>query len=205
MKKFLSFTVVVAALAMTCPRAFAQWDYNDHVIDNIVQQRIETRRMRERMEARRKGRSGKTKTTRARRKATKVARKVAAPLPHSNISILRDTYQDFHMNDRNGYVVTFQFAPTSSRRAPIIKTYRYAYLQSREQAQWDDLPPATYTVTASAVYQGKRYPVQMGTRNDHEDSDFGPSVQLVVKPAKDSYGTWMVQGFPDTLYLHVVE
>ena len=205
MKKYLSIVMVFVSLTLGCPRAFAQWDYNDHVIDNIVQQRIEARNMRKRMEARHKTKGGKTKTARTPRKATKVARKVTAPLPHGNISILRDTYQDFHMNDRNGYVVTFKFAPSTGEGAPIIKTYRYAYLQSREQAQWDDLPPATYTITAFAVYNGKRFPVQMGTRNSYEGSDFGPSVKVVVKPAKDSYGTLMVQSFPDTIYLHVVE
>lgn len=58
MKKYISTTVLALALAIITPEvAFGQWDYNSHVIDNIISSRIDRRRTAARMRARKSARS----------------------------------------------------------------------------------------------------------------------------------------------------
>lgn len=230
MKKYVLTTVCVLALAALCQiPAFAQ-TYGQDPTWNIIERRIDERKTRERIRARQaknkatKSKSAKAKSAKGKavsspagRKASGTAvkrpiaapKKVAASLPHLNIHIERDTFQDFHMQDGDGYVVTFSFAPKTANAKPLVRTYSYNYQKNNEVAAFKDLPPDTYTITAVAVYKGKKYPVHLGTTygtpTDPTGGNFAPSVQLVVKAAKDFYGHMAVQGFPDTLYSRVIE
>lgn len=223
MKKHVSIFVAaaLACAALYPTSAFAQWNYGQNSIYNSIESRIDARKTRARFRARQAKRPSTKKTSAALRQAKHKdlaitakrravpVKKAIAPLPHHDVSFHRDTFQDFHQDDMNGYVVTFTFAPTGGNVKPIAKTYHYSHLKYRHVAEYNDLPAATYTVTAVAVYNKRTYPVHLGTEqgtpSDPQGGNFASSVQLVVKPAKDNYGDIVVQGSPSTVYVRVIE
>lgn len=222
MKKYISAAFVALSWTLLCPMsAFAQWDYRQDSTWNSVEARIDARRTRDRIRARQgKGKKSSGRTARSRRgkrkASTKVVKRTATPvkkvvasLPHHDISIHHDTFQHFHLDDSNGYSVTFSFVPTGANAKPLTKTYNYNYMKHRHAAEYNDIPPATYTVKAVAVYNGKRYPVYLGSEEgsstNPQGGNFASSIQLVVKPAKDAYDDMVIQGFPSTIYTRVIE
>ena len=239
MKKYILALLAASSLALLCPMpTLAQWDYGQNSIYNSAEARADIRRTRERIRARQnKGKKPTAKKAKSAQKKSKAStqvvkraasakkvaasptksvkraptpvKKVVAPLPHHDISLPFDTFQDFHLDDINGYTVTFTFTPTSGSAKPITKTYNYNAMKYRYAAEYNDIPPATYTVKAVAVYQGKKHPVYLGSEegsstNPH-GGNFAPSIQLMVKPAKDAYGDMVIQGFPSTIYTRVIE
>jgi len=218
LKSSVSLATVTFSLLLCSFSAFAQWDYRQDAIDNIIESRIDRRKTQARIRARKRARTNRRKSSKsksAKRTATKpvskklVSKKATATLPHHAIAIHRDTYQDFHMDDINGYVVTFRFTPTGTNRKPIAKTYLYSHLKNRQAAEYNDLPIGIYTVQAGAVYRGKNYAVHLGTQEgtstEPTGGNFAPTLKLQVKTAKDAYDDLVVQGFPSIFYIRVIE
>ena len=207
MKKGVVLTLVLALLFSNA--ALAQWDYRQDSIYNGVEARIDIRKTRERIKARGAKSKPAKGSSKSRRATRKVVKKKVASFPHHDISFLRDSYQHFHLDDANGYVVNFQFTPTGGKGKPLFRTYNYNYLKHRHAAEWNDLPTATYLVKAVAEYEGRKYPVHFateeGTSTNPKGGNFASSLRLEVKPAKDGYGDTVIQGFPKTIYTRVVE
>lgn len=211
MKNFSPIAIAFCFALLSSTSAWAQWDYGQSSIDNGVEARIDARKTRDRIRARRGKSSKSTRTKRA--SSTKATKRTAAPIrvaktvPHHDISIHHDTFQDFHSDDVNGYNVSFSFVSANGKT--ISKVYNYSPLKYRHVAEYNDLPTGTYTLKAVATYGGKKLPVHLGTEQgsstNPKGGNFAPSIRLVVKPAKDSYGDTVVQGFPNTIYLRVVE
>ena len=211
MKKNVLLTSLVLGSAMFQGLALAQWDYGQDSIYNGVEARIDIRKTRARMKAKNKNSKRGSRSRRAGRKVARktVAQKKVATFPHHDISFLRDSYQHFHLDDANGYVVNFNLTPINGKGKPIYRTYNYSYLKHRHAAEYNDIPSATYVVKAVARYKGKKYPVHFateeGTSTNPKGGNFTSSLRLEVKPAKDGYGDTVIQGFPKTIYTRVVE
>ena len=59
MKKYISAAILALALVVITPEvAFGQWDYNDHIIDNMISSRMDRRRTAARIRARKSARAG---------------------------------------------------------------------------------------------------------------------------------------------------
>lgn len=181
--------------------AYGQWDYNQNAIDNIIDSRIDRRKTSERIRARKGGRraagTGKAGT---RNPAPAPNDSAAAPY----VSFLRDSYQNFHLDDASGYIVNFTFTGAGKT---ISKSYNYSYQNGL--AEFGGIPAGTYTVRAEAVYNGRKYPVYLGSRDgsttNPNGGDFAPAMKIQVKGEPDGYGATIMKTFPETLYTRVVE
>ncbi len=213
MKKFSVTTLIVVLTALFCGVASAQWDYGQHAIDNIIESRIDIRKTRARMKARKAGKAKTrvTSKTRNRKVAPSRSRLVSTPakkavvsLP-SNVSFYRDTYQNFHLDDSKGYLVNFVF--TAANGQVIRRTYNFTYYAS--VAEFHGIPAGKYKVTAQGLYGGKKYPVHLGSEDGTSTNplggNFAPSINIEVKPGKDQWGTKTLLTIPETLHVRVVE
>ena len=188
---------------------WAQWDYGQHSIDNMIEHRIDMRKTRARMEARRKGstksrrKNAKNTRARSRRISTSIRKKVVS-LP-SNVSFHRDSYQNFHLDDSKGYTVNFLFASASGK--VIRKSYNFTYYNSG--TDFKDIPIEKYKVTAQGVYGGKKYPVHLGSEDGDSmnplGGNFAPSIAIEVKAGKDQWGDATLLTLPSTLLVRVIE
>ena len=194
-----------------CPLAHAQWDYGQHAIDNMVESRIDIRKTRARMKAR-KGSASKSrkstrnsKSTRNRARSVSYSKPKAVPSLPSNVDFHRDTYQDFHLSDSKGYIVNFVF--TSSNGKVLRRDHNYTYYNSG--SEFKDIPVGKYKVTAQAAYGGKKYPVHLGSEdgdtNNPMGGNFAPSIGIEVKPGTDQWGTKVLLTTPETLLVRVIE
>jgi hypothetical protein len=203
MKKYIP--VSIFALILTFPvLAFGQWDYNQNAIDNIIDSRIDRRKTSKRIRARNgKGGTANQRKT-STRNGTSPVKNTVATTP--SVSFLRDSYQDFHLDDDNGYLVNFIFVSVESGKT-ISKSYNYSYY--RGLAEFSGIPAGVYTVKASALYNGKKFTVHLGSRDgsssNPDGGDFAPSIKIEVKAETDDYGTIKMKTFPETLYTRVIE
>lgn len=205
MKNCLCAAIFVCAFAVISPQAaFGQWDYNQSAIDNIIESRIDRRKTRERIKARKGGRTADKKKNAAGGNRTSSAKNTSAATP-PYVSFLRDSYQDFHLDDSRGYVVNFIFTSLSGKAIP--KSYNYSYHNGL--AEFGGIPAGVYTVKADAVYSGKKYAVHLGSRDgssaNPNGGDFAPSIKIQVTAAPDGYGLTLMKTFPETLYVRVTE
>lgn len=213
MKKFLVTTLIVVLTAPFSGVASAQWDYGQHAIDNIIESRIDARKTRARIKARKtgKGKTRVTSKTKSKKVASNRSRLISAPakkagvsLP-SNVSFYRDTYQNFHLDDSKGYVVNFLLTSTSGK--VMRRTHNFTYYNS--VAKFGDIPAGKYQVVAQGVYGGKKYPVHLGSEDGTSTNplggNFAPSIRIEVKPGKDQWGTPTLLTLPETLHVRVIE
>lgn len=123
-----------------------------------------------------------------------------------NLSFHRDTFQNFHLDDTNGYQVNFSFIDAGSGKI-ISKSYKFTYHGS--VAEFDDVPAGIYTVKAEAVYNGRKYLVYLGSKDgsptDPKGGNFAPSIKIEIKREIDDFGTTVLNTFPDTLQVRVIE
>ena len=207
MKILTPLTVLFSLFFSTL--ASAQWDYNQHMVDNMVEHRIDMRKTKARMEAGRKGstrrgRVSKTgKKARAQVRQVSTAQKKQLSLP-SDVVFSRDTFQDFHLGDSNGYRVNFTFTSTTGKI--LNRSFNFTYYNSR--ISFKNIPVGKYRVTAHAVYAGRKYPVHLGDdhgeSNNAEGGNFGPARNLEVKSGKDQYGAHVLLSSPEELDVRVI-
>lgn len=219
LKKILLAAALSASIAV--PPAFAQWDYGQDSVWNSVENRIDIRKTRKRMQARKAGRKSTRKAGRARsgkgRSAKTAPRsgastspvaastsQVPASIPY--VSIHRDTFQSFHLDDSKGYSVSFRFAPVGGGKT-ISKSHTYTYYNS--VAEFNGIPAGTYNVSGEAIYQGRKYPVHIASEDGEVDNptggNFAPSLQLQVRWGKNQWGERGLQTSPETLHVRVIE
>lgn len=201
MKKYISTAILALAFAVISPEfAFGQWDYNQNAIDNIIDSRVDRRKTRERIRARKGGKKG----TAAGKSGASATKNTSAATP-PYVSFLRDSYQDFHLDDSRGYVVNFTF--TSATGRAISKSYNYSYQNGL--AEFGGIPAGVYTVKADAVYGGRKYPVHLGSQDgsstNPKGGNFAPTIKIEVKGEADGYGATIMKTFPETLYVRVIE
>lgn len=209
MNKYVSIAILVCAFAVISPQiALGQWDYGQNILDNLV----EYHAARRRTEGRSKGSKSGHGTTAAKRKGAArntgaSAAKPAAPTyPRYGIVFTRDSYQDFHREDINGFKVNFTF--TSAATGKTISKFDYAKLYGIESLI-EGIPAGVYTVRATAVYDGKTYPAHIGTQEGSDDNlrggDFAASIQIQIKPEINEYGQHVMNVSPERLYVRVIE
>lgn len=217
MRKYVSAAIVALSFTLLCPiSAFAQWDYGQDWMWNMADARRDIRRTRERIRARQgKGKSSKgSKASRrtgrkSSRKAVKrpaVVKKVVAPLPRYGIEIRRDSYQDFHREDINGFKVNFTFVSQATGKT-LLKS-GYCKLYDMDSAI-EGVPAGTYNVSVKVPYGGKIYPAHIGSKEGSTENpkggDFAPSMKIVLKPIIDDGGSRVMGVFPEKLYVRVLE
>lgn len=212
MKKFLAATLFVLA-ALFPNSASAQWDYGQDSTWNIIENRIDIRKTRARMKARQAAQAKARKSGRKTSKTgtRKVARKVSTSVPAkkaalpSHVEFYRDTYQDFHLDDSNGYVVNFVFTSTTGK--VIRKSHRFTYYNS--VTDFSDIPVGKYRVVAEGVYGGRKYPIRLGSKDgtstNPKGGNFAPSMNIEIKLGKDQYGSARLLTSPEDLHVRVIE
>ncbi len=204
--KNLGIATLFFAFCLFMNPAQAQWDYGQHAIDNIIESRIDARKTRARIKARRGGKikAGKSAKNKQSGRLVSTAGKPATALP-SKIEFHRDTYQNFHLDDSKGYVVNFIF--TSNSGKVFRRAHTYTYYNSN--SDFKDLPIGKYKVTAECVYSGKKYPVRLGS--DDGDTlnplggNFAPSMSIEIKPGKNQWGEKVLLTTPESLHVRVIE
>lgn len=187
-------------------QVFSQWDYNQHVIDNIIESRIDRRKTQKRIQARKRNNSASgAKAGAGKTGAGKPAARKPDPLPRTPLKINRDTFQQFHLNE--GYSVDFTFMPINNPAGVITKSFKFSMWEGA--TEYNDLPEGVYTLTAQAEYGGKKYKVYIATEaNTFEDQtggNFAPSQTFEIKQMIDSYGSKVIGSDPGTLYIRVIE
>lgn len=210
MKNYIPGAILALSFVVVSPEvAFAQWDYNDHIIDNIVMDRAARRRS----EGRAKGSKSGRRTTSAKRKSAarntgaSAVKPVAPALPRYAVVFSRDTYQDFHLDDINGFRVDFTFTDTVTGKT-ITKFHVYNYYNV--ESEIEGVPAGVYTVRATALYKGKTYQAHLGTGEGSTDNprggDFAPSMKVELKREIDAnYGTPIMNIYPKSLYVRVID
>lgn len=213
MQKFWISAFILSALVFSSATAQAQWDYGQDSTWNIIESRIDARKTRARIKARR-GAKGKASSKISRKTSTKrspTLRKISASTPKpkpalaSYVDFHRDTYQNFHLDDSNGYVVNFVFTSTTGK--VIRRSHRFTYYNSN--TEFRDIPAGKYRVSAQALYSGRAYKVHLGSEDGSSDNplggNFAPTMNIEVKAGKDQWGTPKLLNFPDSLHVRVIE
>lgn len=100
------------------PNRMPDYYTNPTLADTMIRNRREQRRREERLRQRRDSKRGRRAATDTRRTAARRAGasavKPAAPLPRYGIEFRRDSYQDFHREDINGFRVNFTFVSVAT-------------------------------------------------------------------------------------------
>lgn len=203
MKKYISAVILAFALVVVSPQiTFGQWDYGQNAIDNIIESRIDRRETAAGIKARK---SARRTASRRRSSATTPTRTSARPILQ-NLSFYRDTFQNFHLDDTNGYQVNFSFTDAGSGKI-ILKSHKFTYYES--VAGFDGVPAGIYTVKAEALYNGRKYAVYLGSEDgsptDPNGGNFAASIKIEIKRGVDDFGTPVLKTFPDTLHVRVIE
>ncbi len=206
MRKYVSIAILVCAFAVISPQiALGQWDYGQNILDNIVEYHAARRRTEGRSKSGRRTTVAKRKSA-ARNTGASAAKPAAPTYPRYGIVFTRDSYQDFHREDINGFRVNFTF--TSAATGKTISKFDYAKLYGVESLI-EGIPPGVYTVQAEAVYMGKTYPAHIGTQEGSDDNpsggDFASSIRVQIKPEINEYGQHVMNVSPERLYVRVIE
>lgn len=207
MKKYISGLILALAFAVISPEiAFGQWDMRDDILYNIVLERANRRKTEAKIKARRGGR--RTATTRRRGGAQKTApAAVEAPAKLWTYGIKLERGSDFYYRDLNGFLVKFIFTSVATGKTTLISEQLTLY--NSDNPSIDELAVGVYTVTATAVYKGKTYPVHLGTEVGTEDNptggDFAPSIRVESKREVDNDGETVIRLYPQKMYVQVIE
>lgn len=199
MKSYILIFIGLCVLGFSSISASAQWNPSQDAVWNIIENRIDRRRNAK------KGSKAPAKQGKSTASRTGTKTPVKA-LHHNNVEFHRDTWQDFHLND--GYIVNFVFTPIKAAQSqPIIKSFTYNMINGA--AYYDDFKEGSYKVSAEAVYNGKKYRVYLATTpaefENQKGGNFAPSANLTIKQYVDQYGTRVIGGAPDTIYIRVIE
>lgn len=201
--------LILVSMALFPRLASAQWDYGQHAIDNIIENRIDIRKTRARLKARKSVPSKGRRGAKAGKSARSGSRLVSTSTPRtglpSHVEFHRDTFQDFRLSDSKGYIVNFVFSSATGK--VLRKSYNFTYYNS--VAEFRDIPVGKYQVAAQGVYRGKKYPVHLGSEDGTSQNplggNFAPSIRIEVKPGKDQWGTKTLLTLPETLHVRVIE
>lgn len=142
----------------------------------------------------------------AARRAGASAVKPAAPLPRYGIEFRRDSYQDFHREDINGFRVNFTFVSVATGKtipkSGVCQLYDHG-------DPIEGIPAGVYTVRAEVSYRGQKYPAHLGSQEgsvgNRRGGDFAPSMKIELKPAVDDYGSRVMGITPGKIYVRVLE
>lgn len=214
MKKAILAAIIGSSLTLLCPMsAFAQWDYGQSMEWNIIESRMERRRLEERLRARREAEKKSAKTAGSRRGKTKTSasakrvaatKKVVAPVKSYGVWFHRDTFDGFPYE--GGYRVNIDFISTTTGK----KFPRFVFLGTWDDDEdiWD-VPAGTYTLRAEAIQKGKKYPVHLavikGSREERPFETFTSSLKIRLKPIMTIDGKFVPDDDPLKLYVRVIQ
>ena len=184
---------------------------NPRLSDTIIRNRLERRRLEERLRQKRGGKSGRrTKTSAKRGAARKIGasstKPAPAPLPRYAIETRRDPYQDFHREDANGFKTIYTFTSVATGKTLTKSGYCKLYDTGDDL---EGVPAGVYTVRAEVFYGGKKYPAHIGSKIGSDDNprggDFAPTFRITLKPMIDYGGSRVMGVSPTKIYVRVLE
>lgn len=215
--------LVLSALALTASLLPARAQYvdssgyanspNRSYIDQLMIDRMNARRLKARLAKKRAGRkstASKTKSAQAPTKAparSKFASTGAALPSYAYIFIARDPFQSFHLDDAQGYLVSFSFVPVGKTAKPIVRSFRYNFYDN--EAQLGAVPIGNYQVSGRATFGGKTHLISLateaGTPTNPRGGNFALKTSLQITKGLDNYHQNVYKTSPRSLYVRVIE
>jgi hypothetical protein len=190
------------------PNRMPDYTTNPRLTDTMIRNRMERRRMEERLRRNRSGKSGRHATTGKKTGARKPGasfKPVSAPLPPYGIEIRRDSFQNSHRENGNGFKTNFSF--TSVATGKTISKSGVCPLYDVDSAI-EGIPAGTYIVRAEVFDGGKKYAAHLGskegTTENPQGGDFAPTLKIVLKPMVDSGGSRVMGITPAKIYVRVL-
>lgn len=180
------------------------------VLDRMYIRREKAKLAKRRAASKKQSRKGSKRTVAKKVKSAAIkpvaTTQKVAPASYKYVKFARDSYQSFHSDDAKGYVMNFYFTPIGGAKA-IVKSYNYTYYNST--AEFNGIPAGKYLVKAQVKYEGKNYPVtlgsEIGTPTNPSGGNFAPSMVIEVKPGIDAYSYKVLETVPSELYVRILE